>query len=146
MWMLKNSISIIDGNISDEEYDIVKKGFADHDIELGVSASDQGIRCGTIARDGRSMIGCASGLLNHRCFYLTDLWVSKKYRSHGIGKELLEKLENQLLKVPANSIYTWTVGKRALKFYQNQGYTILLVQGDYYKADISRYGLQKLLR
>ena len=43
---------------------------------------------------------------------------------YALGSKLLKILEEQVLEIGVNCIWTWTAGYEAPKFYQKQGYEI----------------------
>ena len=145
-----NKISIVDREMSSEEFDLVKSGIDEHTLDNGVEIQSSD-RFGFVGLDGNSFIGCSSGLAYKNSenysgwFYLTDLFVAKEYRSQGLGAKLLKALEEQIAAKGVRHIWTWTAGYEAPKFYQKQGYVIFTEMENWYSDGSSRVGLKKSL-
>lgn len=73
-------------------------------------------------RDGeiQGFIGIADG-------YLAGIFVNKKYRSHGIGKQLLCHAKQTY---PALTLNVYRKNDRAAAFYRREGFSILSEQTD----------------
>ena len=82
------------------------------------------------------VVGMASGLTNHKWFYLSDLWVHENYRGKGLGAKLLTMLEEKIKAVGITHIYTWTTAYNSNeKFYAKQGYEPCCVFEDFFEVD-----------
>lgn len=140
--------NIIERDMTPSELDLMNLGFDKNTIDHGViSQSTQ--RFGYVAMDGVNFIGCVSGLAyKHGTNFsgwcqLTDLFVEKDYRQQGIGGQLLNNLENLLLRNSINKIWTWTAGYEAPQFYIKQGFEIFAEMENWYSNGDSRVGLRK---
>jgi GNAT superfamily N-acetyltransferase len=141
---------IIERDMTPSELERMNAGFNENAIDNGViPQGDQ--RFGYVAMDGEKFIGCVSCLaykngdkFNGWC-YLTDLFVEKEYRLHGIGANLLHSLERKLLQHGINKIWTWTAGYEAPKFYIKQGYEIFAEMENWYSSGDSQVGLRKMV-
>ena len=80
-----------------------------------------------VAEDNDVVIGFASGLTNHKWFYLTDMWVHEDFRRQGLGAKLLKMLEDKIQSIGIEHIYTWTTGLKNSKFYESQCYKVFTV-------------------
>ncbi len=76
----------------------------------------------TIEDDNNEVIGFASGLINHKWFYLSDLWIQENHRKKGMGTKILKILEEDTKLKGIRHIYTWTTGYNGNDiFYEKQG-------------------------
>ena len=78
----------------------------------------------------------ASGLTNHKWFYLSDLWVHEDYRRQGLGANLLTLLEDKIKSIGVEHVYTWTTGYNSNEiFYEKQGYKQCLIFEDFFEVN-----------
>ena len=65
----------------------------------------------------------------HR-FYVSILHVQKEYRSFGIGKELMNKVENEAISKGYSSVYLHAevTNDKGIRFYNRNGYETERVQ------------------
>ena len=123
-------------------------GFDEHTREQG-NPLETSVRYGFVAMDEEKFIGCSSGLAYkmgdtyNGWFYLTDLFVEKSYRGHGLGRTLLRSLEDRVAALEVTNFWTFTAGYEAPGFYQKQGYKIIFEQVDWYATGHSRVALSK---
>jgi len=135
-------------NMTDQEYKREQTAFNEHGAEFGNPPETQE-RHGFVATDNGKFIGCSSGLSqktnNQYCkyFYLSDLLVEKEYRKQGLGKKLLNLLEEKIKLLGIEYIWTWTADYEASTFYQKQGYQIFTSFENFYLSGHSRVGLIK---
>jgi len=143
-------ISIINRDMTTEEFTRMNTGFDEHSIESNVELQ-KSKRFGFVAVDGNTFIGCSSGLAYRNgdqysgWFFLTDLFVEKEYRSKGLGAKLLKSVEEEIASIGVNRIWLWTSGKNALKFYKRQQYEIFTEMENWYSDGSARVGLRKNL-
>ncbi len=91
-------------------------------------------------KDGSKIVGLVVGLINNdieqkydfkapKRGRITELIVSKTIRSNGIGKILLNSMENYLKSVGCKDILLAVFGynDRAIKFYQRNGYHVRVI-------------------
>lgn len=59
-----------------------------------------------------------------KCGQVTELVVSKKVRSHGIGQQLMDKMENYFKEKGCEyiKIDVFAYNENAIKFYEKKGY------------------------
>jgi GNAT superfamily N-acetyltransferase len=139
-----NTIQIYERELTEAELEQMRAGFAHHAAKFGnPTGSSRRLTC--VVQEGEEFIGCASGLRHDldNWFFLTDLFVEKAYRRHGLGAALLRKLEANAAALGVKTIWTWTAGYEAPEFYIKQGYRIFCEQEDYYPSGHSRLGFQK---
>ena len=143
-----SAITLINRDINAKELARIKTGFDENSLDNAVEIQTAD-RYGFAAQDGEIFIGCSSGLAYKNgdkysgWFYLTDLFVEKNYRGHGVGAGLLRSLEEVIAKLGVTNIWTWTAGYEAPGFYQKQGYEIFAEMEDWYSDGSSRVGLRK---
>lgn len=123
---------ITDRDITKNELDNIYNDFKKIELQDGVPDTEQK-RYQFIAEEDSIIIGFASGLTNHKWFYLTDLWVHENYRRQGLGSKLLKMLEDKVKSIGMEHIYTWTSGFINPKFYEKQGYKAFTVFEDFFE-------------
>ena len=145
-----NDINIVNRKLTSEEIEHVNSGFDDLSIEEGIELESTE-RISFVALNGDSLIGCSSGLAHKNgeeysgWFYLTDLFIDKKFRNQSIGSDLLKKLEEKTKKVGVQNIWLWTSGSSSLRFYNRHGFTQFAEMENWYSDGSSRVGLRKNL-
>lgn len=74
------------------------------------------------------------GFQAHNSCEIDWLVVAEKYQKQGIGKKLIQYVENRVKKLKFKSIYLYTsvIHKQAIKFYLKQGYKKINEFPDYY--------------
>ena len=77
-----------------------------------------------IIYDGKKIIGGALGIVMWAWYYLTDFYIDKKYRNLGIGKKVIEQVENFAKRNNALGVRIDSWNFQAPKFYQKLGYKI----------------------
>ena len=145
-----NKISIENRGMTSEETKRMNLGFDELSLEEGVEI-ESSERFSFVALKGKTFIGCSSGLAfkngeNYSgWFFLTDLFVEKKYRSKGLGSRLLKSIEEKVATLGVKHIWLWTSGYEALKFYHRQDYKKFTEMENWYSDGSSRVGLRKNL-
>lgn len=139
-----------DRPMTDEEYKIEQVAFDNQSVEFG-NPPDKQERFGFVSTNDGKFIGASSGLAQKnkdgfgKYFYLSDLLVEKEYRKQGIGKRLLELMEEKMRSLGIKFIWTWTAEFEAEKFYIKQEYKVFVRQEEFYPSGHSRVGLIKEL-
>jgi GrpB-like predicted nucleotidyltransferase (UPF0157 family)/GNAT superfamily N-acetyltransferase len=131
--VMKN-IQITDREITKEELNAIYDDFKVIDRENGIPDAPQ-VRYQYMAEQNGNVVGFASGLTNHKWFYLSDMWVESSYRRQGLGKKLLSMLEERVQSIGIEHIYTWTSGKNNERFYEQQGYRIFTIFENFFEKD-----------
>ena len=123
-------MKITDRDISKQELQDIYDDFKKIEIQDGIPQVAQ-VRYQFIAEENDIIIGFASGLTNHKWFYLSDMWVHEDYRRQGLGAKLLKMLEDKVKSKGIEHIWTWTTGFINPKFYESQGYKVFTVFEDF---------------
>jgi N-acetylglutamate synthase-like GNAT family acetyltransferase len=124
------NLIITDREITKAELDAIYADFKVIEARDGVPHFEQK-RYNVVAEENGAVVGFASGLTNHKWFFLSDLWVSEEYRRQGLGTKLLSMLESSIQEIGINHIYTWTSGFINPKFSEKQGYYAFSVFEDF---------------
>jgi len=126
-------VEISEREITKEELSDIYEDFRKIEIQDGIPQKEQ-IRYQYLAEEDGEVIGFASGLTNHKWFYLTDLWVHENHRRKGLGAKLLRMLEEKITSIGIEHIYTWTSGWTNPMFYERQGYRTFAVFEDFFEV------------
>jgi len=126
-------MTISQREISKSELNDIYEDFSKIEVQDGIPQREQA-RFQFLAEENGEVIGFASGLTNHRWFYLTDLWVHENYRRQGLGTKLLKMLEEKAASAGMEHIYTWTSGFVNPAFYTKQGYTVFAVFEEFFEV------------
>jgi N-acetylglutamate synthase-like GNAT family acetyltransferase len=108
-----------DREITKSELGAIYEDFKRIDAQNGIPLSPQ-VRYQFIAEQDGRVIGFASGLTNHKWFYLSDMWVAANYRRQGLGARLLRMLGEKARSVGIEHVYTWTSGVGNAAFYEKR--------------------------
>ncbi len=145
-----NEVRIVNREMTAEEIIQMNLGFDELSLEEGIEI-ERSERFIFVAVIENSFIGCSSGLAYKNgekysgWFFITDLFVTKEYRSKGLGTNLLKSLEEQAVSIGVKDIWLWTSGYKAIKFYQRQAYEQFAEMKNWYSDGSSRIGLRKNL-
>ncbi|WP_299124504.1 GNAT family N-acetyltransferase [uncultured Winogradskyella sp.] len=145
-----NAINIVNRELTSDEIEHVNSGFDDLSFEEGIELESTE-RISFVALNGDCLIGCSSGLAHKNggnysgWFYLTDLFVEKKFRNQGLGSDLLKELEENTRTIGVQNIWLWTSGAPTLRFYTRHGYKQFTEMENWYSDGSSRIGLRKSL-
>ena len=123
-------MKITDRDITQKELQEIYDDFKKIEIKDGIQQVEQK-RYQYVAEEKDKVIGFASGLTNHKWFYLTDLWVHEDYRRRGLGTKLLVMLEDKIKSAGTLYIWTWTTGVINPMFYKKQGYEVFATFEDF---------------
>jgi len=119
-------MKITDREITKKELQDIYDDFTKIEIQDGVPQVKQE-RYNVVAEENDIVIVFASGLTNHKCFYLSDLWVHEDYRRQGLGSKILKMLEDKVKSTGIEIMWTWTTGFTNPKFYESQGYKVFTI-------------------
>jgi len=126
-------MKITDREVTKQELKEIYEDFKKIDIQYGVPQVEK-TRHNVTADENGMVVGMASGLTNHKWFYLSDLWIHEDYRGQGLGAKLLAMLEDKIKAIGIKHIYTWTTGYNSNEiFYQKQGYRQCLLFEDLFE-------------
>jgi len=135
-------------DMTDAEYKLELAGFDEHALEFG-NPPDKDERLGFVATEEGKLVGASSGLAQKinkqygNYFYLSDLFIEKKYRKQGYGKKLLILLEDKVRNLGIKHMWTWTAAYEAETFYLKHGYKGFVRFESYYLSGHARVGLIK---
>lgn len=78
--------------------------------------------------ESNQLLGIVEGSIEswHQVFRITNIVVHEEYRQHGVGKQLLDHLEQEAMKIyqpRAFILETQTCNMNAILFYEKMGYT-----------------------
>ena len=127
-------MEITNRDITTEELNGIYDDFKQIERQDGVPVCAQE-RLQFVAEKDGVLIGYASGLTNHKWFYVTDLWVHHDYRRQGLGAKLLRLLERDVAALGIKHMYLWTSGFINPRFYEKQGYHVFTVFEDFYEVE-----------
>lgn len=88
--------------------------------------------------------GIKADIYHWRILYVAALFVDEKYRGHGLGSTLLNKVESEAKKIGGTLVHLDTFDFQAKDFYLRHGYEIFGVLDDCPKGH-KRYYLKKNL-
>ena len=123
-------MKITDRAITQDELQMIYDDFTKIELRDGIPQTPVE-RYQFTAEENGTVKGFVSGLTEHKWFYLSDLWVAEAYRGHGLGTELLCRMEEKAKAVGMTQIYTWTTGPRNMRFYEKCGYQRFAVFEDF---------------
>ena len=113
------------GPVATASMDMVRK-------DLEISENEGGIFCG-IYTTGPKMIGVIDYVPNHyqgnpQAAFLSLLMIASSFRNHGIGKAVVDAVENEIRKDPQVTVIFSGVqvnNPQAIRFWQRNGYRII---------------------
>ena len=129
---------ITDRDVTKQELKDIYDDFKKIERQDGVPDVAQ-VRHSITAEENGIVVGFASGLTNHKWFYLSDLWVHEDYRRQGLGTKILAMLEEKIKSIGIEHIYAWTSGFINPKFYEKQGYKTFTVFEDFFEVEGYHY-------
>ncbi len=94
--------------------------------------------------DGEIIGGCTARMYCWNVVYIDILWIDEKHRGQGLGKTLLQKIEDKAASKGCYLIHLDTFDFQARDFYIKQGYEMFGTLKDCPKGHC-RYYLQKRL-
>jgi GNAT superfamily N-acetyltransferase len=95
-------------------------------------------------KDHHIIGGIKSILYNWNCLFVELLWIDDQHRNKDLGSLLLNKVENEALKLGCHLIHLYTYDFQAKDFYLKKGYEIFGVLDDCPKGH-KRFYLKKSL-
>jgi len=150
-------MQITEKNLTNDELKYIYNDFTSIEIALGIPQKER-VRYSYAAKENGNVIAYASGITNHKWFLLSDMWVQPSHRRRGIGTRLLHELENKIMSVGIEHVYTWmmnmvldnendyvwTIGYGNEFFYEKTGYRPYTVIENFFDVDgIHHVGYRK---
>lgn len=133
------------GGLSIAEQAIIAAGFARHTSNHSAPPFERKrLVWRAHHRDG-TLIGVATADLLWDWIYVDELWVDERCRGSGVGKDLLERVEQYARSREISGIWLWTQSWQAEAFYRHGGYVEFTRFEDFPKG-YSRIGFRKDLR
>ena len=118
--------------VTDAEYQIITADFEKINHLYNVS-NKSAPRINVTVENEDGVVGFVSGLMNHKWFFLTDLWISEAMRGKGLGSKILKMIEKDAKLQGSTNVYTWTTSYNSNDvFYEKQGYEKCLVLENYF--------------
>jgi ribosomal-protein-alanine N-acetyltransferase len=116
------------------------KSFFQNDLMSGDSV-------GLVAENAGQLIGYAMATFTGDGFHVTNIAIAKEHQRHGLGAELMQKLEALALKRGSSYVFleVRTNNNVALAFYEKLGYGILFTRRGYYIDGDDAYVMDKEL-
>ncbi|MBN2155615.1 MAG: GNAT family N-acetyltransferase [Candidatus Lokiarchaeota archaeon] len=145
-----SNIKIIERKMTNEEFAELVEGFRENEFEH-TDVHQTSERISFVVVDGNKFIGSSSGLAYKYgdkysgWFHLTDVFITKRFRGKGYGRDLLLTLETKLKSLGIQRIWTWTAGYQAPGFYEKLGYEKFCELEKYYLSGHSHIGMRKTL-
>ena len=106
--------------LTDEQFKDIDTRLAEYDNNAGIETADD-IQIGII-HDGKLIAGAGAGTSDFRKIYIYTLFVDEEFRGRGIGRQLMEAIENKAASLGANLIRLNTYSSQSLGFYVKLGY------------------------
>lgn len=132
---------------TEQEVNLIREGLEDYSREQTNGAYDEpGIEINLVLRDGDGhVVGGINASTMLRVMHLEALWVAKKVRRLGYGRELVLAAERMGCEKGCITSQTWSLSFQAPGFYQKIGYEVLGIY-DGYPDGITEYVLGKSLQ
>ncbi len=136
-------ITVVD-NPSEEQINVIQKGLAEYNKkfpggELDIPTPDFSL---LLLDRKRNIVGGLITSMLMGIMHLEVLWVDKKLRGRGLGKELVLTAENLAKQKGYPASQTWTFSFQAPEFYQSIGYKIKGIYHGYCDG-VTEYVLSK---
>lgn len=132
------------GDLTPSERSLVSEGFRTHAEEQDAPEYKKE-RLKWLAFDERQEIRAVlTADILWDWLYIDELWVSPKSRSEGLGKQLMQFVEEFALSQSLQGIWLWTQSWQAEGFYTHLGYSQFARFDDFPKG-YSRTGFRKEL-
>jgi len=115
-------ISIID--LNEDEIEDIESRLEKYDKKnIGCKISEN-INLGIKIND-RLIAGINATITAYKILYVSTMFVDEEYRGNGLGKKLMETLENRAIKAGVNMIRLDTFDWQGYGFYAKLGYELI---------------------
>jgi GNAT superfamily N-acetyltransferase len=78
-----------------------------------------------VTQNGALIAGANGCMTAYKIFYVSTVYVDESYRMHGIGRKLMDVLEQKAISLGASIIRLDTFDYQGVKFYQKLGYEMV---------------------
>ncbi len=99
---------------------------------------------GVLAFDGDERVAAVSGFCFWNWLFADLVWVHPARRGTGLGRQIMQKAEEQARAMGLTGIYLWTASWQASDFYAKIGYERYVVFNDFPPGH-QRFGFRKYL-
>jgi len=123
---------------------LMSDGFENHAKESSFPSFHKDRINWLVFEDNDQLIGILTADVLWDWIYIDELWVDKKYRCEGIGKQLMDKAEEYAISQGMTGLWLWTQSWQAPKFYNQLGYKEFTRFDDFPKGHC-RIGFRKRL-
>ena len=94
--------------------------------------------CFVIRNSNKSVVGMLTAYTAYSEIYVDDIWIDPKYRKIGLGRRLLEGLENHFKGRGYNNINLVTSQFQAPEFYKKCGFDIEFIRQNKYNHKLTK--------
>ena len=109
-------------NPSEVDIKIIDNGIDQYnDSKIG---KQKNISVGSFARLGDKTIGGITGNLFWNYLYIDIMWIDERYRKSGIGRRLIEKIEQLSIENGIYRSHLCTASFQSVGFYEKCGYKV----------------------
>ena len=110
------------GHLDEDQQQLVSAGFEIHTKESSAPSFRKDRLNWLVFEDNERLIAALTADVLWDWIYIDELWVDKKYRGRGIGKQLVDKAEEYAISRNMTGLWLWTQSWQASKFYDRLGY------------------------
>ena len=132
------------GEITASEQDVISAGFARHTKEQTAPPYDKQRINWLVYNEPEILVGALTADLVWDWIYIDELWVDESCRGTGLGKKLMQQVEDYATKEQLSGLWLWTQSWQAAEFYESLGYEEFTRFEDFPKGHF-RVGLSKRL-
>ena len=115
--------------IDDQIGEFINKEFAEYGVQSGVELNFEEFYFVAEDEDGK-VIGVITGRAYYNEVHIGDLIIDKNIRRNGLGRQLVEAVENAYKDKGYEKITLTTFGFQAPEFYKKLGYEVEFVRED----------------
>ena len=115
--------------IDDQIGEFINKEFAEYGVQSGVELNFEEFHFVSEDEDGK-VIGVITGRAYYNEVHIGDLIIDKNIRRNGLGRQLVEAVENAYKDKEYEKITLTTFGFQAPEFYKKLGYEVEFVRED----------------
>lgn len=136
-------ISFIKG-LSEEAQAKMEAGLLEYEISHGIDVAWSPFSL-ELRNEENEIIGVLDAFSSYSSVYINDLWVDKRYRGQGLGRQLIEELEKRFQHSGFDNINTVSCAFQAPEFYQKCGFQVEFVRENKTNPKLSVTFLVKFL-